>query len=243
MGAIQGKLYLIPTVIAEGTQHKVISVHVKNELKNIQHFLAENVRTARRFFSSLKVFDSIEMLQFDVFDKDTKEEDLPVLFAPVYAGHNLGIVSESGCPGIADPGSSAVKYAHQNNIVVVPLVGPSSVVLALMGSGLNGQHFVFNGYLPVDAKQSAKVIRELEKESIRTGRTQIFIETPYRNTELLKRLIATLKPDTNLCVATDLTGDAESIRMLPIRYWRTKSPELPRLPTIFLFQTSSSTLQ
>ena len=235
-----GKLYLIPTVIAEGTQHKVIPEHVKNELKTIQHFLAEDVRTARRYFSSLRIFDSIESLQFVEFNKDTGEEELPAMFAPVFEGHHLGVVSESGCPGIADPGSAAVRYAHKNAITVVPLVGPSAVLLALVSSGLNGQHFAFHGYLPVSDADAAKAIREFEKESARKGQTQVFIETPYRNNGLLRKMLAALSPDTSLCVAVDITGDAEFIRTMPVKRWKATAAALPKLPAIFLFQAVNS---
>src|SRR5688572_20791708 len=149
-----GKLYLIPNIIADNTQDAVITSQVKSVLPGITHFLAEDVRTARRFLSSLKIYDSIEPLQFDVLDKDTDPSVVGNLFSPVFEGFDMGIISESGCPGIADPGALAVRFAHDNNVQVIPLVGPSSILLALMGSGLNGQHFAFHGYLPIDAKEA-----------------------------------------------------------------------------------------
>lgn len=234
----KGKLILIPTVIADETQHKVIAPQVKNELINIQHFLVENVRTARRYLSSLKIYDSIDSLHFDILSKDTSETDLPPLFHPIHDGKNIGVISESGCPGIADPGAIAVKYAHQNNIPVVPLVGPSSILLALMASGLNGQQFSFNGYLPIESKEREKTIRAYEKESSQRKQTQIFIETPYRNNQLLNSLIKSLKPHTELGVALDLTGVNEMILTLPVKKWRLKSIDLPKIPAIFLFLSS-----
>lgn len=234
-----GKLYLIPTVIAEDTAHNVISEQVRNELVSIRHFLAENVRTARRFISGLNILESVEALRFTTLDKNTRPEELAEMFAPAFKGHHLGVLSESGSPGVADPGALAVRFAHDNGITVVPLAGPSSIILALAGSGLNGQHFAFHGYLPVDADHARKVIRELEKQSATKGQTQIFIETPYRNNRLLKKLIESLKPETHLCVAVDLTGRSESIRTMAVRKWKTSSAELPKLPAVFLFNATA----
>jgi len=234
----KGKLILIPTVIADETQHKVIAPQVKNELINIRHFLVENVRTARRYLSALKIYDTIDSLTFEVLSKDTPETELPTLFHPIKAGENIGIISESGCPGIADPGAIAVKYAHQHDITVVPLVGPSSILLALMSSGLNGQQFSFNGYLPIENKEREKAIRSYEKESSHRKQTQIFIETPYRNNTLLNSFIKNLKPHTELGIAVDLTGENEMILTLPVNKWRLKSIDLPKLPAIFLFLSS-----
>lgn len=231
----KGKLYLIPSVIAAETQHSVIPPQVKSALQGIQHFLAENVRTARRYLSSLKIYESIEALDFKVLDKDTTEQNLPELFAPVEQGKNIGVISESGCPGIADPGALAVKYAHQHGITVVPLVGPSSILLALMASGLNGQRFAFHGYLPIDARESQTAIREAEKESRLKNQTQIFIETPYRNNTLIRNLLKSLSPDTWLCLATDITGSSEQIHTLQVRDWKKRTIELPKLPALFLF--------
>jgi 16S rRNA (cytidine1402-2'-O)-methyltransferase len=185
----KGKLYLIPTFIAEGTTPLVIPQQVILALKDIRFFLTENARTSRRYLSSLKLYDAIESLSFQTLDKETKEAELPTLMLPLLEGNNLGIISESGCPGVADPGSMAVRYAHQYNIAVIPLVGPSSILLALMASGLNGQSFAFHGYLPVDAKEAAKLIKDLESQSILRNQTQLFIETPYRNNQVLDHLL------------------------------------------------------
>ena len=230
-----GTLFLIPSVIADDTHHLVIPPQVKTELAGIHHFLAENIRTARRYLSTLKIYDSIEELHFEVLNKDTSAEAMKNLFMPLHEGKHLGIISESGCPGIADPGSLAVQYAHQNKIRVVPLVGPSSIPLALMASGLNGQRFAFHGYLPIDVQEAAHVLRDLEKESGARQQTQIFIETPYRNGKIFQQLVRTLRPDTRLCVALDLTGPGEYIRTLPVASWRSEDLALPKLPAIFLF--------
>ena len=177
-------MYLIPTVIADGTQDADIPNAVKNSLQHIHNFLAEDIRTARRYLSSLKIYDSIEALDFKVLNKDSAEKDLKEMFIPLMEGKNLGVISESGCPGVADPGALAVQYAHRNSIQVVPLVGPSSILLSLMASGLNGQQFAFHGYLPIDTREVGHSIKELEKESRIKNQTQIFIETPYRNNQI-----------------------------------------------------------
>lgn len=230
-----GKLFLIPTVIAEGTQQQVIPAGVTEALTQIDCFLAEDIRTARRYLSSLKVYDSIEPLMFNVLNKDTEEQALKALFTPVFEGKNLGILSESGCPGIADPGALAVKFAHQHGVQVVPLTGPSSILLALMASGLNGQKFAFHGYLPIDSKQSIEAIKGFEKESKAKNQTQVFIETPYRNNQLANNLLKALHEHTRLCIAVDVTGKDETIITQPVKAWKTGLPELPKLPAIFLF--------
>jgi len=154
-----GDLYLIPTVISEGTERAVIPTIVLEKLKSIRYFLAEDVRTARRYLSSLKIYESIESLNFSVLNKDTKEVEIEKMFGPIFSGEHLGVLSESGCPGVADPGSLAVNFAHRKNIRVIPLVGPSSILLALMASGLNGQQFAFHGYLPIESKECVQRLK------------------------------------------------------------------------------------
>lgn len=222
-------------MIADETQKSVIPQQVIENLKHIQHFLAEDVRTARRFLSSLKIYESIEALQFEVLNKDTKEKEMANLFKPLMEGKNVGVISESGCPGVADPGALAVAYAHKKKINVIPLVGPSSILLALMASGLNGQQFAFHGYLPIEAKEAAKKIKELERESGLKNQTQIFIETPYRNNQVLKYLIDHLGGEINLCVAVNLTGKDEFIKMQTVADWKKNIPVLPKEPAVFLF--------
>jgi 16S rRNA (cytidine1402-2'-O)-methyltransferase len=230
-----GKLYLIPNIIADDTQEEVIPSHVRNTLGGIRHFLAEDVRTARRFLSSLKIYESIESLHFEVLNKETPAEALKSLMDPIRDGHSVGIISESGCPGIADPGALAVRFAHENAIQVIPLVGPSSILLALMASGLNGQHFAFHGYLPIESKEASQVIKTFEKESKTKNQTQVFIETPYRNNSLLNVLLKTLHDETLLCVAMDVTGKTESINTHAVKKWRSLKPSLPKTPVVFLF--------
>ena len=224
-------LYLIPTVIAEGANN-TIPPQVLSVLPSIRIFLVENVRTARRFLSSLKIYDSIEALTFHVLDKDT--QDVGALMSSI-SQNNIGVISESGCPGVADPGALAVAYAHANNIQVIPLVGPSSLLMALMSSGLSGQQFVFHGYLPIDAKQAADSLRTMEKESKKKSQTQIFIETPYRNNQMFDLLLKTLQKSTLLTVAIDITGKQESIRTLPIAKWLSAKHIWPKEPAVFLF--------
>jgi 16S rRNA (cytidine1402-2'-O)-methyltransferase len=233
--ANQGRLYLIPNIIAADTQASVITQQVLNALPQIQYFLAEDIRTARRFLSSLKVYPSIEVLHFDVLNKETPIEKLSELMNPLTHGNNLGVISESGCPGVADPGALAVKFAHDHNIRVVPLVGPSSLLLALMASGLNGQQFAFQGYLPVNASEAANKIKELERESKSKNQTMIFIETPYRNKAIFEHLIKNLLPQTQLTIALDVTGKQEFIKTQSVAAWRKQAYAWPKEPAVFLF--------
>jgi len=230
-----GRLLLIPNIISEDTQSLVIPDQVRKALPAIQYFLAEDIRTARRYLSSLKLFPSIESLHFEILNKETPEQKLPELFEPVFRGHDIGVISESGCPGVADPGALAVKYAHQNNLQVVPLVGPSSILLALMASGLNGQQFAFQGYLPIDAKECSQRIKTLERESKARNQTQIFIETPYRNNFVFEQLLKNLSPATLLTVAIDLTGRQEKIQTMNVIQWKKHSHSWPKIPAVFLF--------
>lgn len=231
----KGALFLIPTVISDDGDLQVIPEHVKKSLMQIHHFLAEDARTARRYLSSLKIYDSIETLELSVLNKNTKPTELPEFFAPVFQGKNIGVISESGCPGVADPGSLAVSYAHQHGIKVIPLVGPSSILLGLMASGLNGQKFCFHGYLPIENKESSAAIRDLEKESRSKKQTQIFIETPYRNNAIFQNLLKNLNSETLLCVAVDITGSSENIQTKSVQNWKAQTIELPKKPAVFLF--------
>lgn len=234
----KGTLYLIPTVIAEDTADRVISAHVKNILRPIRFFLVEDIRTARRFLSSLSIFDSIEQLYFNTLDKNTTETELPQLMSPLLKGKPVAVISESGCPGVADPGALAVRYAHERGIKVEPLVGPSSILLAMMASGLNGQRFSFNGYLPVESSEAIQAIKKFENESKTRNQTQIFIETPYRNNALVKHLLDALHDETLLCIAVNITGETESIKTQAVKSWKLSNPKLPREPALFLFLSS-----
>jgi 16S rRNA (cytidine1402-2'-O)-methyltransferase len=232
---LSGTLYLVPTTLSEGTQFDVLPSSTIDVIRHTRHYLVENERTARRFISSLKVHPSIEALSFQVLDKDTRPGDVPALLKPLMEGYDLALMSESGSPCLADPGALAVEHAHKLNIRVIPLVGPSSILLALMASGLNGQQFGFHGYLPIQDKERVEMIRALEHESAKRQQTQIFIETPYRNNTLLKSLTNTLSPTTRLCVALDLTGSNQRIIQKEVRLWKTDPEEFPKLPAVFLF--------
>lgn len=237
----KAKLYLIPNVISDNTAANIVTPQLREILPGITHFLAENIRTARRYLSSIKVYDAIEPLQFSVLNKDTVQAELPQLMQPLLDGFSMGVISESGCPGIADPGAVAVLWAHKNHIQVVPLVGPSSILMALMSSGLNGQKFAFHGYLPIDAKDAAAEIKFLERESKTKNQTQIFIETPYRNNGVLATLINTLHVETLLTVAMDVTGVEEFIVTKSVKEWKVTKTQLGKVPAVFLFLAEATT--
>ena len=200
----------------------------------LDYFLVENVRTARRFVSSLKLGRKIEELHFEMLDKNTPAHEVEAICNPLVNGRDMGVMSEAGCPGIADPGHLAVSFAHRHDITVVPLSGPSSIFMALMSSGFNGQSFVFHGYLPIDRQQRKNALKSMEQEAVRKGQTQIFMETPYRNDKLLADILKTCHPQTLLCVASDITGPDEIIRTMSIKNWQKSMPDLHKRPTIFL---------
>jgi len=229
-----GKLFLIPSVIADNTAPTTIPEQVREIVKTTKYYLVENIRSARRFISSLKTGVIIEELHFEVLDKKTKHHVLQELFQPINKGENIGVISESGCPGVADPGALAVAYAHKNNIDVIPLVGPSSILMALMASGFNGQKFCFHGYIPIDKKDAAKTIKHLEKESLKNNQTQIFIETPFRNNQLLDVILNSCNPETKLCIAKEVSGSNEYIKTYTIQEWRKNKPALHKTPVVFL---------
>lgn len=232
-----GKVYLLPTVIAEDTIEQVLPASVKATANKLNYFLVENVRTARRFLSALGVEQPISSLHFEVLNKRSPEEVLSKLFEPVRQGKDIGILSESGCPGVADPGAMAVNYAHKHQIQVVPLVGPSSFLLALMASGFNGQSFVFHGYLPIDKQERTKAIRQLEKQAQEQHQTQMFMETPYRNNQLLDALLRNCRNSTKLCIAKGVTSADEYIKTMSIQEWKKNKPNLHKVPTVFLVHT------
>ncbi|MCL6259216.1 SAM-dependent methyltransferase [Aquiflexum sp. TKW24L] len=234
-----GKLFLIPTVLAENTADKVISPQVKDTIKNLNYFLVENVRTARRYISSLKLGLKIEELQFEILDKSTKSAELERIMKPIFSGQDVGVMSEAGCPGIADPGSAAAAYAHAKGIKVVPLSGPSSIFLALMGSGFNGQSFAFHGYLPIEKNDRIQAIKNLETESFKNNRTQIFMETPFRNNHLMEDLKSTLNPNTKLCIGKNITGPDEMILTKSVSEWRKIQLDLHKIPVVFVLYSGS----
>ena len=230
----KGKLYLIPTVIGDGTHKETLTPPIIKAVQKINIFIVENIRTTRRYIRTLDKEKDIDNITFYCFGKHNNinlEKD----FLPhIIQGQDVGIISESGLPCVADPGSKIVAYAHNFDINVIPLVGPSSILLALMASGLNGQNFTFNGYLPIDKSERKKSIRRLEERIIKIDQTQIFIETPYRNNQLFEALIKTCSKYTKICIATDITTFNENIKTKTALEWKNTKVIIPKKPTIFV---------
>lgn len=230
-----GTLYLIPCTLGDTPASQVLPQHVIDIARRLRYFVVENPKSARRFLAALKPEQPVQSLHFDTLDEHTAATEISGLLAPLLAGEDVGLISEAGCPGVADPGAELVALAHRSNIRVVPLVGPSSILLALMASGLNGQRFAFHGYLPVAETDRDKAIVALEAQSAKHHQTQIFIETPYRNERMLAALLARCRPDTLLCVASDLTLPSESIRTQSVAQWsKHPVPALNKHPSLFL---------
>ena len=229
-----GTLYLIPSALGGIEAGAVLAGSTLRVLATLTSFVVENPKTARQFLKAVGYPHPMHSLEFRTLDEHTAGRKVPLLLAPLLAGRDCGLLSEAGCPAVADPGAALVRLAHAHGIRVVPLVGPSALLLALMASGLNGQRFAFHGYLPVDQEQRRTKLLELERDSWREDRTQIFIEAPYRNQTLLRAVLETCRDDTLLCLATNLTSPAETIRTWTIAAWKTKPPDINRRPTVFL---------
>lgn len=225
-------IFLIPTILAPDTQETVLSPQIKDVVSKLNVFFVEELRTARRFISSLKLNKVIDEITFYELNKDTPPEQTLSQLKKLKT--DAGIISEAGCPGIADPGAIAVGFAHQLGLKVVPLVGPSSILMALMASGFNGQSFTFNGYLPIDKQLRIKSLQSLEQIAKKKQQTQIFMETPFRNNQLLDDVLQNLNSETLLCIACNVTAEDEFIKTLPIKEWRKSKPDLHKKPTIFL---------
>lgn len=230
---IFGTLYLIPTPL--GSNGRFAMPEIVHRVGQLRYFMAEDVRTARRFISSLGTGRIVDQLWIQTLDKDTSATQMHALLREVPQEEDLGYLSEAGCPGIADPGALLAAHYHTLGRKVVPLIGPSSLLLALMASGLQGQHWVFHGYLPIDKVARAKAIQSTYSTARRLRQTQICIETPYRNEALLEALLAHLHPDTLLCVAQGLTTPEEQIRTLPVRAWQGVDWLLHKVPAVFLW--------
>lgn len=237
MSKYKGTIFLIPSFLSENNGPDIMAPQILEVIKNTDFYLVENVRTARRFIGKLRTGRVIEELVFFVLDKKTKEVDVAAYFAEIPEGSNIGIISEAGCPGVADPGAVAVALGHKNGFLVKPLPGPSSILLALMGSGFSGQQFSFKGYLPIGRSERVKQLKELEKAS-RKGETQIFMETPFRNNHLLEDVLKELDPEIELCLAIDVTGEDELIKTQKIKEWKKAPVDLYKKPTIFLLGQS-----
>ena len=229
-----GKIYLLPNTLGGETTSQIIPSGVAEIARNLRYFAVEEVKSARRLLRKLDREFPIDDCQFMVLNKRTPSEQLHYLIKPVLEGHDLAIISEAGCPGIADPGSNLVALAHLNGIQVCPLVGPSSILLALISSGFNGQEFTFHGYLPRERKDRIKKIKDFEHQSRRTGITHIFMDTPFRNMHVLEDLLNELSEDTPLCVASNLTMPDETIRTMSVKLWRENSYDIGKIPAMFL---------
>lgn len=235
MKQVLGTLYLIPITLGEDNVHQVLPEHVIKVAQNITNFVVESEKTARHFLSQIKTVKPVRELDLRLLNEHTDHKDLPALLAPLLAGHNVGLMSDAGCPAVADPGAKLVQLAHKKGIKVVPLVGPSSILLSLMASGLNGQQFAFLGYLPVEKLQRNQKLKEIEKRSLSHNETQLFIETPYRNQAMLEAILQTCQANTQLCVACDVSLSSESIVTKSIAAWRTSAPiNLHKRPCMFL---------
>lgn len=230
----KGKLYLIPSVLGEGTEEATLPSTISEALREINIFIVENLRTTRRHIKRIykdKDIDNTTFYSYGKYDNLNLEKD----FLPhILSGENVGLLSEAGLPCIADPGSAVVAYAHDFQIDIVPLVGPSSILLALIASGLNGQNFAFNGYLPIDKSDRIKAIKKLEELARRTKQTQIFMEAPYRNNQLIEALLKTCNNNTKLCIANNITLPSEKINTRTISEWKQKKINLNKKPAIFL---------
>lgn len=229
-----GKLYLIPTDLGDNPVWEVLPISIKKIIDITDDYIVENEKSARRFIKNTHPEKPQASLQFKVLNKFTEPSEKLAFLDACKEGKPIGLLSEAGCPAIADPGSDIVKLAHQNNIQVVPLVGPSSIIMALMGSGMNGQSFAFNGYLPIDKNERKTELKRLEKLSHDQDQSQLFIETPYRNNKMLEDLCAVLHPQTRICVACDLTLPSEYIKTYSANDWKHVKVDLHKRPAIFI---------
>ncbi|KAF9660340.1 SAM-dependent methyltransferase [Tenacibaculum sp. ZH5_bin.1] len=231
---MKGKLYLIPTTLGDTEPLEVMPLSVKKVVEQLDYFIVENEKSARRFIKRITPTKSQPSLELMLLDKYSDDLETKNYLDVCEKGISVGLLSEAGVPAVADPGASIVKLAHQKGIQVVPLVGPSSILLAIMASGMNGQSFAFNGYLPIDKSDRKKAIKDLEKLSKEKNQSQLFIETPYRNEKMLDDLRATLSPDTRVCVACDITLPTEYIKTLTVKEWKNVKTDLHKRPAIFI---------
>ena len=232
----KGTLYMIPCPIGEGGDpYDVLPLHNREVIRSLDYFVVENARTARRFLSRAGIGKPIAELEMAELNEHTSPQEVERLLEPLLEGRDGGMISEAGVPGVADPGADLAALCHQHGIRVVPLVGPSSILLALMASGLNGQSFAFNGYLPVKPPERARAIRHYERRALAEGQSQIFIEAPYRNAKLLDELFAVCQPETRLTVAADLLEPGEYVRTATVREWKAAPrPQINKRPAIFI---------
>lgn len=232
-----GKLFLIPTPLGENPPLEVLPLSVKKVVEELFHFIVENEKVARRFFNKITPQKNQADLNLYTLNKFSTQEEIETFLNPCKEGKSMGLLSDAGCPGVADPGAVIVAKAHKAGIQIIPLVGPSSLLLAMMSSGLNGQNFAFNGYLPIDKKQRSQALLRLEKKTLREEQAQLFIETPYRNPTLFNDIIKILNPNTMLCIACDINQVSEFILTLPIHQWKNRKLDLNKRPCIFIIDT------
>ncbi len=236
MSVQKGNLYLIPCPLGEVPPRFVLPISVINVVERIDHYIVEHEKDARRFIKSVVPEKHQSALKIQEINKFTNETEIPNMLDPCLEGFDMGIISDAGCPGIADPGAKAVQFAHEKGIKVVPLVGPSSILLAMMASGFNGQNFTFNGYLPIEKGERKTELKRLEKLSKDFDQSQLFIETPYRNNQMLQSLTENLHPQTRICVACDITLPSEYIKTASVELWKKIKVDLHKRPTLFIIQ-------
>jgi 16S rRNA (cytidine1402-2'-O)-methyltransferase len=229
-----GTLYLIPVPLADAAAAKSFTPYLVQTINSITEYIVENEKTARKFLKEAGLQTPQSQLIIHDYGKHARNADISTFFTGLMAGRDAGLMSEAGCPGVADPGADIVAEAHRRGIKVVPLVGPSSILLAIMASGFNGQSFTFHGYLPIDKADRSRRIKELEGFTERLKQTQLFIETPFRNNALLEEILKTCKPNTRLCIACNLTGEDELVKTQTVAAWKKAPPDLHKKPTIFL---------
>lgn len=227
-------LYLLPVTLGDTPIEKVLPAYNREIISGIKYFIVEDVRSARRFLKKVDSAICIDELTFYTLNKHTSPEDISGYLKPLQEGCSMGVISEAGCPAVADPGADVVAIAQRRNLKVVPLVGPSSIILSVMGSGFNGQSFAFHGYLPIDPADRTKRLKELETRVYAENQTQLFIETPYRNQKMLEEILKTCRPQTKLCIAANITCEGEYIKTKSIKDWKGHLPELNKIPCIFL---------
>ena len=227
-------LYLLPVTLGDTTIESVLPAYNKEVILQIKHFIVEDVRSARRFLKKVDKNIDIDSLAFYELNKHTSPEDISGYLKPLIAGQSMGVISEAGCPAVADPGADVVAIAQRENLKVVPLVGPSSIILSVMASGFNGQSFAFYGYLPIEPGERIKMIKHLEQRIYSENQTQLFIETPYRNNKMMEDIIRNCRPQTKLCIAANITCEGEYIKTKTVKEWQGKLPDLSKIPCIFL---------
>ena len=227
-------LYLLPVTLGETTIEKVLPTYNKEIILGIKHFIVEDVRSARRFLKKVERNINIDELTFYPLNKHTSPEDISGYLKPLTEGNPMGVISEAGCPAVADPGADVVAIAQRKNLKVIPLVGPSSIILSVMGSGFNGQSFAFHGYLPIEPNERIKRIKALEQRVYSENQTQLFIETPYRNLKMMEDILKNCRPQTKLCVAANITCEGEFIKTKTVKEWQRKLPDINKIPCIFL---------